>query len=167
MCHGLRRLARRHILSCASFLEHENWGAAKGWGGTVSLIKLLSSSCPSCSESRNHENQFLVNINRGARARSARARRGRGRAARPGRGRRRPGAAGPCGPRSRRRCGPARPSRRPTRAGPAAASTAPRPRAASETRMPPPTRSQSGALPLGVNLALGCWDMEGPSSLCA
>ena len=39
--------------------------------------------------------------------------------------------------------------------------------AASETRMPPSTRSQSGALPLGVNLALGCWDMGGPSSLCA
>lgn len=34
--------------------------------------------------------------------------------------------------------------------------------AASETRMPPPTHSQSSALPLGVNLALGCWDMGGP-----
>ena len=39
--------------------------------------------------------------------------------------------------------------------------------AASAMRMPPPTRSQSSALPLGVSLALGCWDMGGPSSLCA
>lgn len=37
--------------------------------------------------------------------------------------------------------------------------------AASVTRTPPPTRSQSSSLPLGAGLALGRWDMGGPSSL--
>lgn len=40
-------------------------------------------------------------------------------------------------------------------------------RATADTRSPPATREASSSRPLGVSLALGCWDMGGPPSLQA
>lgn len=73
-----------------------------------------------------------------------------------------PGAEGPRVPVPH----PAGPGRRAEPARPAG-QPAPAIAAASETRMPPSTRSQGGALPLVVSLASGCRGRGVPSSLSA